>query len=63
MFREYTSKDDFVLYTLIKDEIYFPLVFGMFAIFFPEEVYRPGLNIEGRQKVRKVVIKIKIPFN
>lgn len=38
-----------------------PLVLeaGMFAVFFPQDVHRPCMQIEEPEKVKKVVVKVK----
>ena len=54
----YDSTKDRISYRTIKDEAYLPLLTGMFAIFFPADIHRPGLHCDGQQKVRKAVIKI-----
>lgn len=33
---------------------------GMFAVFFPQDVHRPCMQIDGPEKVKKVVIKVKV---
>ncbi len=33
---------------------------GMFAVFYPQDVHRPCMQIEGPVKVKKVVVKVKI---
>ena len=33
---------------------------GMFAVFFPQDVHRPCMQINGPEKVKKVVVKVKI---
>jgi len=33
---------------------------GMFAVFFPHDLHRPCMQIDGPEKVKKVVIKVKI---
>jgi YhcH/YjgK/YiaL family protein len=33
---------------------------GMFAVFFPQDVHRPCMQIDGPAKVKKVVVKVKI---
>ena len=33
---------------------------GMFTIFFPQDVHRPCMQIDGPEKVKKVVIKVKL---
>ena len=33
---------------------------GMFAIFFPQDIHRPCMQIEGPEKVKKVVVKVRM---
>jgi YhcH/YjgK/YiaL family protein len=33
---------------------------GMFAVFFPQDVHQPGIQIDGPEKVRKIVVKVKL---
>lgn len=33
---------------------------GMFAVFFPQDVHRPCMQINGPEKVKKVVIKLRV---
>jgi YhcH/YjgK/YiaL family protein len=33
---------------------------GMFAVFFPQDVHRPCIKVDQSEKVKKVVIKVKI---
>ncbi|MDD2305464.1 MAG: YhcH/YjgK/YiaL family protein [Prolixibacteraceae bacterium] len=33
---------------------------GMFAVFYPQDVHRPCMQIDGPEKVKKVVVKVKI---
>jgi YhcH/YjgK/YiaL family protein len=33
---------------------------GMFAVFFPQDIHRPCMRIDGPEKVKKVVIKVKM---
>ena len=33
---------------------------GMFAVFFPQDVHRPCMQIDGPVKVKKVVVKVRI---
>lgn len=33
---------------------------GMFAVFFPQDVHRPCMQIDGPVKVKKVVVKVKM---
>ncbi len=41
-------------------EVMLPLVKGSYAIFFPEDVHRPFCQIDGPEKLRKIVVKINI---
>jgi YhcH/YjgK/YiaL family protein len=54
-------------YTAEKDIVFFtgettPLILesGMFAVFFPQDVHRPCMQIEGPAKIKKVVVKVMI---
>jgi len=33
---------------------------GMFAVFFPQDIHRPCMQIDGSEKVKKVVVKVKL---
>ena len=33
---------------------------GMFAVFYPQDVHRPCMQINGPEKVKKVVVKVKL---
>lgn len=50
-----------------KDIVFFsgettPLILdaGMFAVFFPQDVHRPCMQISGPEKVKKVVVKVRM---
>ena len=50
-----------------KDIVFFegettPLILEtkMFAVFFPQDVHRPCMQINGPEKVKKVVVKVKV---
>lgn len=50
-----------------KDIVFFsgettPLILeaGMFAVFFPQDVHRPCMQIDGPEKVKKVVVKVRL---
>lgn len=55
---KYDPAKDSVSFTIVKNEIFIGLIEGMYAIVFPGEIHRPGLNSDGRQAVRKAVVKI-----
>lgn len=52
------DQKDIIFYKSAKGEMDLVLSDGMYAIFFPEEVHRPGCNYESGGPVRKVVVKI-----
>jgi YhcH/YjgK/YiaL family protein len=39
-----------------------PLVLkqGMFAVFFPQDIHQPGMQVNQPEKVKKVVVKVKL---
>jgi biofilm protein TabA len=54
-------------YTPERDIVFFngeatPLILepGMFAVFFPQDVHQPGIQVNDPEKVKKVVIKVKM---
>jgi len=54
----YDDADDYELY---KDQSsFFRLDPGRFAIFFPEDLHMPGLNIEASAPVRKLIMKVRV---
>ena len=64
-----TLKDqpEIVAYIPEKDIVFYasetsPLILeaGMFAVFFPQDVHRPCMQIDRPEKVKKVVVKVKL---
>lgn len=51
----YKEKNDVVFYT--GEKVFIKMTEGMFAIFFPEDVHMPGIFVEKRSTVKKLVIK------
>ena len=56
-----------VEYNPDKDIVFFsgeatPLIMeaGMFAVFFPQDTHRPCMQIDGPEKVKKVVVKVRM---
>jgi len=48
-------------YTFYKGETsMFRVEEGMFTLFFPEDLHRPGVKVNQISKVKKVVVKVKI---
>jgi len=57
---KYNPEKDCINYRDIEHEVYIPFVTGMYGIFFPTDIHRPGLNFDSRQTVRKAIIKISV---
>ena len=55
---EYIPEKDIIFFSGETTQL--PLEAGMFAIFFPQDIHRPCMQIDGPEKVRKVVIKVKL---
>ncbi|MFC0215097.1 YhcH/YjgK/YiaL family protein [Paenibacillus chartarius] len=49
---------DIVFYRNLTDETDLLLKPGMFAVFYPTDVHRPGVMAASEERIRKVVIKI-----
>ncbi len=58
--KEYDGGNDVELFSRIEDESFFVLKKGMYAVFFPEDVHRPGLSNKEARGVRKVIFKIPV---
>lgn len=54
----YDKEQDYALYTPAADEILLHLKPGMFAVFFPNDIHRPGMGPVG--KIKKAVVKIHV---
>lgn len=52
------DQKDGIYYKSVKGEMDLVMSGGMYAIFFPEEIHRPGCNYENGFQVKKVVVKI-----
>ncbi len=53
------EKDDLIFFRPGESESKILLLPGRYGIFWPGEVHRPGCSIEGRVKVKKIVVKIE----
>jgi biofilm protein TabA len=53
-----SDQKDCIFFKNVKDEMDLLLTPGMYAIFFPEEVYRPNCQYRVSEKLRKVVVKV-----
>lgn len=58
--KEYDGKNDVELFTKIENESYFILKNNMYAVFFPEDIHRPGLTNKETRSIRKVIFKIPV---
>jgi YhcH/YjgK/YiaL family protein len=56
--KAYDAKDDYALYA--DDSSHLKMDPGKFAIFFPEDIHMPGVQLDSPQKIRKVIVKVKI---
>jgi len=52
------EQKDAIYYKSVKGEMELIMSDGMYAVFFPDEIHRPGCNYEGGGQVKKVVVKI-----
>ncbi len=52
-------KPDIIFYE-DKEEIFISMQAGDFAIFYPEDLHMPCIMVEKPQKVRKVVVKVRV---
>ena len=55
---EYNAEKDIIFFA--GETAQLPLEAGMFAMFFPQDIHRPCMQINGPEKVKKVVIKVKL---
>jgi YhcH/YjgK/YiaL family protein len=55
---DYNPEKDIVFFNGVTS----PLILeaGMFAVFFPQDLHRPCMQIDGPEKVKKVVIKVQV---
>ncbi|WP_054025671.1 YhcH/YjgK/YiaL family protein [Bacillus sp. FJAT-28004] len=55
--KAYDSEQDYALYKPSADEILLHLKPGMFAVFFPNDIHRPGMG-QPSTKIKKAVVKM-----
>jgi len=58
--KEYNGENDIELFSKIENESYFILKNDMYAVFFPEDIHRPGLTNKETRSVRKVIFKVPV---
>ncbi|MNV92125.1 Toxin-antitoxin biofilm protein TabA [compost metagenome] len=56
--KAYDSEQDYALYDPSPDEILLRLKPGMFAVFYPNDIHRPGMGESA--KIKKAVVKIHV---
>ena len=54
----YKEENDIVFFR--GDKLFIKVAKGMFAIFFPEDVHMPGIQVRKKSPVKKLVIKVKV---
>ena len=54
----YKEENDIIFYK--GEKVFIKASEGMFAIFFPEDVHMPGIKVEKKSPVKKLVIKVKV---
>ena len=54
----YKKENDIIFYT--GEKVFIKVTEGMFAIFFPEDVHMPGISVNQKSPVKKLVIKVKV---
>ena len=57
---DYNEDNDTELFSRIEDEGFFILKKGMYAVFFPVDVHRPGMTNKEVRGVRKIIFKIPV---
>ena len=60
LLEEYNGDNDIELFSRIENESFFILKKDMFAVFFPEDVHRPGMTNKEVRGVRKIIFKIPV---
>jgi YhcH/YjgK/YiaL family protein len=54
----YKEENDIIFYK--GEKVFVKVTKGMFAIFFPEDVHMPGIQVRKKSLVKKLVIKVKV---
>ncbi|MBO9596835.1 MAG: YhcH/YjgK/YiaL family protein [Cohnella sp.] len=58
-FQAYDSDADYMLYAPADDEVLLKLKPGMFAVFYPHDIHRPGMG-KPSARIKKAVVKVRI---
>lgn len=51
---------DIIFYHACENESFFEMIPGSYALFFPQDVHRPGCNKNTATAIRKIVVKVAI---
>lgn len=57
---DYNPENDMQFYTSFEGEQLITMQPGNFAVFFPEDVHRPGIKFAEPLQIKKVIVKIKV---
>lgn len=57
--KPYDTDGDYALYSPQSDEVLLNMQPGMFAVFFPHDIHRPGMGQQS-SKVKKLVVKVHV---
>lgn len=57
--KPYDHDGDYALYSPQSDEVLLTMQPGMFAVFFPHDIHRPGMG-EQSSKIKKLVVKVHV---
>jgi len=60
VYKEYDEEKDIELYSVVENEDFFLLKPSMFAVFFPEDIHRPGLSTGASRSIRKIIFKLAV---
>lgn len=51
---------DLIFYKAVEDEGFIEVRPGCYSVFFPQDVHRPQIMVDGPEDVRKVVVKVAV---
>lgn len=57
--KAYDSDADYMLYAPADDEVLLKMTPGMFAVFYPHDIHRPGMG-EPSARIKKAVVKVRV---
>ena len=57
---EYSAEKDVALYDTVNNEMDLLVYDGMYVVFFPGEMHRPGCDLAGENAVRKAIVKVSV---